>query len=113
LYYAVIAPDFNVLPLITEHFGNRYADQRWLIFDAQRQFGAYYDLSEVEFVDFIPNEHMSGGLPLPDALDETETKYSTLWNDYFRSTNIASRKNTKLHVQHVPKRYWKYLTEKH
>ncbi|RZK75384.1 MAG: DUF4130 domain-containing protein, partial [Pedobacter sp.] len=23
-----------------------------------------------------------------------------------------SRKNTKLHVRHVPKRYWKYLTEK-
>jgi hypothetical protein len=27
-------------------------------------------------------------------------------------TNIKERKNDKLHVQHVPKRYWKYLTEK-
>ncbi|RZJ49641.1 MAG: DUF4130 domain-containing protein, partial [Chryseobacterium sp.] len=25
---------------------------------------------------------------------------------------IVERKNLKLHVQHVPKRYWKYLTEK-
>ena len=27
LYYAVIEPDFNVLPLLTDHFKNRYADQ--------------------------------------------------------------------------------------
>ncbi|TXD94923.1 DUF4130 domain-containing protein [Gillisia hiemivivida] len=25
---------------------------------------------------------------------------------------MKSRKNMKLHLQHVPKRYWKYLTEK-
>lgn len=112
LYYAVIDPDFNVLPLIAEHFENRYADQRWLIFDVRRKFGAYYDLTATEFVDFLPNELVHDGQPLPDALHEAETAYSTLWNDYFRSTNIASRKNMKLHVQHVPKRYWKYLTEK-
>lgn len=31
---------------------------------------------------------------------------------HFKSTNITERKNTKLHVQHIPKRYWRYLTEK-
>ncbi|WP_317126561.1 DUF4130 domain-containing protein [Chryseobacterium nematophagum] len=25
---------------------------------------------------------------------------------------IIERKNLKLHIQHVPRRYWKYLTEK-
>ncbi|MEB0249591.1 DUF4130 domain-containing protein [Mucilaginibacter sp. 5B2] len=25
---------------------------------------------------------------------------------------MPSRKNTKLHVRHIPKRYWKHLTEK-
>ncbi|MGY0039832.1 DUF4130 domain-containing protein [Pedobacter sp. NJ-S-72] len=45
-------------------------------------------------------------------LSEKEGFYAVLWKDYFKSTNIAARKNTKLHIQHVPKRYWKYLTEK-
>ncbi len=27
--------------------------------------------------------------------------------------DISSRQNLKLHLQHLPKRYWKYLTEKH
>jgi probable DNA metabolism protein len=31
LYYAIIQPDYNVLPLIATHFKERYADQRWLI----------------------------------------------------------------------------------
>jgi probable DNA metabolism protein len=47
-----------------------------------------------------------------DAFTNEEHEYQTLWNDYFKSTNIASRINPKLHTQHVPKRYWKYLSEK-
>ena len=44
--------------------------------------------------------------------DEDELVFQTLWRDYFKSTNIKSRKNMRLHIQHVPKRYWKYLSEK-
>ena len=36
LYYAIIQPDYNVLPLISKHFEKRYADQRWLIYDIRR-----------------------------------------------------------------------------
>ncbi|MGB1209996.1 MAG: DUF4130 domain-containing protein, partial [Lacinutrix venerupis] len=43
---------------------------------------------------------------------DSELEFQQLWKDYFKSTNIKSRKNMKLHIQHVPKRYWKYLSEK-
>jgi len=112
LYYAVIEPDFNVLPLIAPHFESRYADQRWLIFDAKRKYGIYYNLDKTEFVDFTPNEMLHHNMPVADALGERETLYQDLWNDYFTNVNIPSRKNIRLHTQHVPKRYWKYLTEK-
>ena len=46
------------------------------------------------------------------TLDAQEALYDQLWKDYFKSTNIVERRNIKLHLQHVPKRYWKYLTEK-
>lgn len=39
-------------------------------------------------------------------------KYQMLWQKYFNNTNIAARKNIKLHIQHVPKQYREYLTEK-
>ena len=41
-----------------------------------------------------------------------EKKYQTLWQRYFVKTGIPERKNMKLHIQWMPKRYWKYLTEK-
>ena len=112
LYFAVIDPDFNVLPLILKHFSDRYADQRWFIFDSRRQYGIYYDLTEAAFVDFLPGTLFASGQICSEALSDTELLYQHLWSDYFSSTNIAGRKNTKLHVQHVPKRYWKYLIEK-
>ncbi|MBB5635702.1 putative DNA metabolism protein [Pedobacter cryoconitis] len=112
VYYCGIDPDFNVLPLIVKHFKDRYADQQWIIYDIKRDYGLFYDLEKVEEIqiDFKQQPGMKG-ISNP-VLAEKESLYAVLWKDYFKSTNIQARKNTKLHVQHVPKRYWKYLTEK-
>lgn len=111
IFYCGIDPDFNVLPLIMSHFKNRYADQQWIIYDINRKYGLFYDLEKVEEIKMDFNER--GMLqPSSSALSAKEELYSVLWKDYFKSANIVARKNTKLHVQHVPKRYWKYLTEK-
>ena len=47
-----------------------------------------------------------------DLYAASEINYQKLWSEYFDHTNMKEKKNTKLHVQNVPKRYWKYLTEK-
>lgn len=117
LFLAIISPDFNVLPLICPHFKRRYADQRWLIYDEKRRYGSYYDLKHIHDVVFNSHERNSlvEGAILQDSsitLDASEALYDQLWKDYFKSTNIVERRNIKLHLQHVPRRYWKYLTEK-
>lgn len=109
IFYAPIEPDFNVLPLISAFFKNRYADQRWIIYDLKRKYGLYYDLEKVE--EIILEETPNIKTPT-DLLHDKEQLYGLLWSDYFKSTNIKARKNMKLHIRHVPKRYWKYLTEK-
>lgn len=114
IFYAPIEPDFNVLPLVVGFFKDRFADQQWLIFDLRRKYGMFYDKEKVspvslEFADALKSE--SPFLPL-ENLDEKEQLYGVLWKDYFKNTNIPARKNMKLHLQNVPKRYWKYLTEK-
>ena len=113
IFYCGIDPDFNVLPLIINHFKNRYADQQWIIYDIKRNYGLFYDLEKVEEIklDFT-DQNTKASLSTPSVLSEKEGLYAVLWKDYFKSANIPARKNTKLHVQHVPKRYWKYLTEK-
>ncbi|MBL4677607.1 MAG: TIGR03915 family putative DNA repair protein [Mucilaginibacter sp.] len=110
-FYAGIEPDFNVLPLLIRHFKNRYADMKWMIYDLRRKYGIYYDLHDTEFIilDFANNGRPADVVA---AYTEDEGIYQHLWKNYFNSVNIASRKNTKLHVRHIPKRYWKHLTEK-
>lgn len=108
LYYALIEPDFNVLPLVIKHFTSRYADQHWLIYDRKRGYGVLYDLHKARIVQ--PESEMQKDIN--EFMHDEETEFRKLWQNYFRSVNIKSRKNTKLHLQHVPKRYWHLLTEK-
>lgn len=114
IYYATIQPDFNVLPLITPHFKSRYADQHWLIYDLQRKYGINYnaDSGKVGEVYIDWNEDVKPGAEPPNIFTPEEAHYQQLWKDYFKSTGILQRKNMRLHIQHVPKRYWKHLIEK-
>lgn len=121
LFYAAIEPDFNVLPLIGEHFENRYADQRWLIVDTKRNYGLAYDLQKCQFVaadDIDLHTRKSGDRKSDDRnsankMDPKELEFQKLWGVYFHSVNIKERNNPRLHLRHMPRRYWKYLIEKH
>lgn len=110
IYFAKIDPDFDVLTLIIRHFKNRYQDQKWLIYDIRRKYGVFYDLKDVEIVSLDLDKKLLE--KNSDIFSDSEIQYQKLWWEYFDHTNIKERKNTKLQVQHVPKRYWKYLTEK-
>lgn len=120
LFCAAIEPDFNVIPLIGDHFERRYADQCWLIFDTRRHYGLYYDKTAMGFIAADdPVISSAGDLISPvgaslDAslTDEKELEYQALWKNYFHAVNISERNNAKLHLRHMPRRYWKYLTEK-
>ena len=112
IYFANIEPDFDVLPLISKHFRNRYTDQQWIIYDLKRKYGLFYDLKTVEVISLDLSEVYSNSINKNGIFISEEYEYQNLWSNYFKSTNIKSRINTKLHTQHVPKRYWKYLSEK-
>ena len=113
LFFAVMDPEYNVLPLTARFFKTRYADQQWIIYDVRRNYGLYYDLKTVETVNFEELPVVSGtGQLSSDKLDEYETAFQILWKDYLKAITIRERLNLKLQKQHMPKRFWKYLTEK-
>ncbi|HTF98868.1 MAG TPA: TIGR03915 family putative DNA repair protein [Cellvibrio sp.] len=121
LFYAAIDPDFNVLPLIGDHFERRYADQPWLILDTRRHYALHYDRVQTSFITLDNPIFTEVGNALQGSIhndehldfqDEKEQQYQELWKNYFHAVNISERNNKKLHLRHVPRRYWKYLTEK-
>lgn len=112
MFFSVVKPDFNVLPLIASFFKNRFADQKWFIYDEKRKYGLLYDLNTVNEVTLL--EYDVNAIASPATIIEIDAQdelYTTLWKEYFKSTNIESRKNIKLQLQHIPRRYRSYLTE--
>ena len=115
-YLAVVSPDHNVLPLITSHFSDRFNDQAWLIYDAKRHYGYYYDGAEVIRITF-ENEsavpfNLSNGKLNAETLSNDDQLFQDLWRTYFKAICIRERMNPRKQLSDMPRRYWKYMTEK-
>lgn len=116
-YLAVVSPDHNVVPLIIDHFQDRFNDQPWLIYDAKRHYGYYYDGAaapiRITFEDeaAVPFD-LSNGKMDDDILSENDMIFQQLWRTYFKAICIKERMNPKKQLSDMPRRYWKYMTEK-
>ena len=115
-YLGVVSPDHNVLPLITDHFSDRFNDQQWLIYDAKRHYGYYYDGKTVMRVTFEDEAsvpfNLSSGKMDDDILSDNDQLFQDLWRTYFKAICIKERMNPKKQLSDMPRRYWKYMTEK-
>ena len=58
------------------------------------------------------NVNSQNGQLHPTLLAEEEKQFQKMWKQYFQSICIQERRNDKVHQQHLPKRFWKYLLEK-
>lgn len=112
IFFAPVSPQYNALPLVIDHFKDRFADQKWLIYDLKRKYGFYYDLHTVEEITLTDDTHLLTGKLDESLMAEDEKQFQELWKGYFKAITIKERINLKLQRQHMPKRFWKYLTEK-
>ena len=112
-WLARIRPEHHVLPIIAEHFATRYPALRWTILDARRRLALVHDTLAAELGEGEKPTQIVPASSLPDlAPTDDERAYQTMWRAYFRAVDIPERRNLKLHLRHVPKRYWPDLTEK-
>lgn len=113
IYYALIDPDFDVVPLLDDHFVRRFADMCWCIFDVRRHYGIAYDGASVRPIDSLDGVIDPVRAQLADRILAADEKaFQGLWQTYFDAVNIKARHNRKHHLRQLPKRYWKYLSEK-
>ena len=86
-FFAAVEPEKNALPLVTEHFKDRFSDQRWLIYDIKRAYGYYYDLKEVRQVTFGEDSregHLVTGMLDESLMDGDEQLFQSLWKNLFQ-----------------------------
>jgi probable DNA metabolism protein len=102
IFYAELEPDCDVLTLLADHFSARLSDQGWILHDLRREKAALYDMKEWIVTD-MPSRIM-GSIEKYDV-------YQELWREFYRSTTTTQRLNYKTQRGHMPKKYWKHLTE--
>ena len=116
-YLAVISPDHDVLPLVIHHFQDRFNDQPWLIYDAHRHYGYHYDGQSPPLRVTFEKEasvpfSLTDGRLSEDLLSSDDQLLQDLWRTYFKAICIRERLNPRKQQNDMPRRYWKYLTEK-
>ena len=113
-FYASIEPDFNILPLLENHFHKRFGQQNWIIHDLKREKALIHKDGLIELCPVLDWESS----PLNDkntqqsVVSEDEALYASAWKKYFKSIAIKNKINPRLQMQFMPKKYWKHLTEK-
>ncbi len=111
VYFSVIEPNFNVLPLISKHFRSHHSKQEWIIYDRKREYGLYYNLRFVEFISLNLSEIQSLD---PTTSWKNRKEFSSnlqVWENYFSNTSIKSQINKKLYNQHLTKENISYLSQ--
>ncbi len=112
-YFGIMEPLYNVMPLTVAHFADRFADQKFILYDKRRGFGYYYDgVRPVEITMPENLNHISTGKLDPDIMDSDERLFQQMWKTYFKAIAIKERMNPRKQRQDMPVRFWKYLVEK-
>ena len=100
---AEIAPKNRVLPMLRRHFCERYHSEAFFLYDCTHREALLYSggVSRI-----VPLEHFEMAQP-----DEEEAGYCRLWRRFYDTIAIEARRNEKLRMTHMPKRYWDTMTE--
>ena len=106
-----------MLPLVIDHFQDRFRDQPWLLYDARRKYGYYKGGDGIpirvtfEDTSSLPFSLDDGRLS-EELLSDNDRLFQELWRTYFKAICIRERINPRKQLKDMPRRYWKYMTEK-
>lgn len=107
LLFAIIEPRHEILPMITEHFADRFMGEWFIIYDKTHQEAAYHQADgdwEIHLLTEEEGKHM-------ESFAEQEEVYVDLWKAFFNSIVIEERKNKNLQRNMLPLHYRKHMTE--
>lgn len=105
--FSEIKPENQVLPLIGEHFADRFPGEHFMI----------YDITHCVFL--VHEAHRQWALvrgeqpnrELTQRVSGQEKDYQELWKGFCRTIGIQERRNLRLQQQFLPKKFRKYMTE--
>lgn len=100
---SVIEPKNCVLPMLQEHFCDRFREECFIIYDKTHGM-------------MLISENGEGRLGYADSFEPAqagyeEIRFRQLWRSFYDAIGIQERYNPRCRMSHMPKRFWKHMTE--
>lgn len=102
-----IEPENQVLPLLGDHFSDRFPMVDFMIYDrthrqclVHRAQKPWVILMEADIDEELIRRY-----------SEKEQEYARLWKGFVKSIAIQERTNPRCQMNFMPKKFWKYMTE--
>lgn len=98
-----IQPKNHVLPILCNHFCQRFQNEQFLLYDRTHHEALFYAKGHHQ-ISHLEEFHMA-------AASTEEIQYRQMWRKFYDTIAIAQRYNPKCRQTHMPKRYWACMTE--
>lgn len=107
LLLAVIEPRHQIIPMVTEHFADRFPSEWFVIYDKTHREASFHHADgnwEVRILTEAEAHRL-------EELTENQEEYVDLWKTFFENIAIVERKNKNLQRNMLPVHYRKHMTE--
>lgn len=101
--FSEIEPKCNVLPILIEHFSDRYPNENFIIYDRKHGYAVVHAVNKGSF--FVQGEELT------QQFGDVQDVYEELWKQYFRTMAIDERQNEACQNNMLPKWYRKTMLE--
>lgn len=105
--YGIISPKCDVIPLIGDHFDERYPNENWIIYDKKRKKAAIHKKYRQWII--TANNEING--EYLEEIYEKADDYTHMWKTFYEALYTKERKNEKCQNNLIPKWYRKNMTE--
>lgn len=105
--FSEIHPENQVLPMIGDHFADRFPCEHFMIYDSRHQVFLVHEA----YKQWALVEGETLNREVTENLSEKEEQFQNLWKGFCKSIAIRERRNLKLQQQFLPLKFRKYLTE--
>ncbi|MDD7402935.1 MAG: TIGR03915 family putative DNA repair protein [Butyribacter sp.] len=107
MLFAVIEPKHRIVPMVTEHFADRFLEEWFVIYDkTHREASFHYADGKWEIRILTEQEAVE-----LEKCTEQEEEYADLWKTFFENIAIVERISRKRQMNMLPLHYRKHMTE--
>lgn len=107
ILYAIIEPKHRILPMLTEHFADRFMDEWFVIYDQTNGEAAFHYADGTWDLYLLTPEQEQQLCELKERKEE----YVDLWKTFFHHIAVTERTNSNLQRNMLPLHYRKHMTE--